>query len=422
MCRTLFHIPNEIAGVGVFGVGWLLGLWVIVGIVILAWVGRKEGLGREWFGYLPLLAIVAAAIVWVLPAVCDKEGLPIRGYGTMMLVAVASGTGLFVWRMARVGVEPDLTLSMVFWMFLGGILGARAFYVIEYWSDFHKPTLGATLAAVANITLGGLVVYGSLLGGLAAMFIFLRARRLPALVVCDRLAPCLVLGLAIGRVGCLMNGCCFGGPCDHAWALRFPPDSQVYESQASGGLFHGMKLGEDAGEPTTVIEIEPDGPAARAGLRPGDRIVGVEGRPVESARDLRSALLLAYFEERPLALRTAGGRDAQMAAVPIAPRSLPVTPTQPLATINALAIMLFLLACEPFCRRDGQLFAILLTLYPITRFILEIIRTDEHAVFDTSLSISQNVSILVLVGIVVFWIFVFRQPARPFRDPSLRSG
>jgi len=418
MYRTLFYIPLEIGGLPVFGVGLLLAAWLIVGVVLLCLVAWKEGIGREWFSYLPLLALVAAVIIWVLPHVCiPGRGLAIRGNGMMMLLAVVSGTSLFVWRARRAGLSPDLMLSMVFWMFLAGLIGARVFYVIEYWPDFQKPTLGATLGAVANVTMGGLVVYGSLVGGLAAMVVFLRKHRLRVLPVCDLLAPCLVLGLAIGRVGCLLNGCCYGGACERAWALRFPVDSAVYESQVARGQFHGMTLSESPKEPPVVLRVEPSGPAERAGLRVGDRIVGLGGYRVESARDATDLLFSAYHGAKPLEILTAEGRQIQVDAVPVAERSLPVSPTQPLASLNAIVIFLFLLACEPFCRRDGQLFALLLTIYPITRFLLEIIRTDENAVFGTGLSISQNASLLFLVLIAALWVYIFRQP-RAMASPS----
>ena len=78
-------------------------------------------------------------------------------------------------------------------------------------------------------------------------------------------------------------------------------------------------------------------------------------------------------------------------------KSLPVQPSQPLSTIDALLLCLLLLAYDPFRRRDGELFAIMLTIYPITRFLIEGLRSDEAAVFGTGLSIAQCVSLLLLL-------------------------
>ena len=91
-------------------------------------------------------------------------------------------------------------------------------------------------------------------------------------------------------------------------------------------------------------------------------------------------------------------------------RSLPVHPTQLYSAIDAALIALVLLAWSPFRRHDGELVALMLTIYPIMRFMEESIRTDESPVFGTGMSISQNVSILILAAAVALWIFVLRGP------------
>ena len=72
--------------------------------------------------------------------------------------------------------------------------------------------------------------------------------------------------------------------------------------------------------------------------------------------------------------------------------------------------MALLLAYYPFRRKDGEVTALTLTLHPISRFLLEIIRTDEGPVFGTPFSISQNISLLVLAGGICLWIYLWRQP------------
>ena len=86
---------------------------------------------------------MAAVIVWVLPGICEPpHGLPIRGYGMMILLAVVAGTGLAVWRGQRAGIDPEVIVSLAFWMMLPAIVGARAFYVTEYWSESYWPVYG----------------------------------------------------------------------------------------------------------------------------------------------------------------------------------------------------------------------------------------------------------------------------------------
>ena len=418
MLQTLFYIPLEIGGVPVFGFGWLLAVWAVLSVGLLGWIGWKQGLGGEFWSYVPLLGLVAGAIVFLLPNVCEPQGLPIRGYGTMMLVAVVSATGLLAWRARRVGVDPELMVSLVFWMFVPGILGARLFYIIEYWPEYERATFGETLAAMVNIAKGGLVVYGSLIGGLLGMLLFVRKHKLPLLATCDLLAPSLMLGLALGRVGCLLNGCCFGGPCDLPWAVTFPLGSPPYERQVFQelrpglGELLGMMLSEEAAKPPRLVDVDPKGPAGKAGLRHDDRLKRIAGHEVRDSADAYQLLQHALRRHETFSIETDDGRVVELAGLPPAPRTLPVHPTQCYSTINAMLICLFLLAYAPFRRRDGELFAMMLTIYPVTRFLLEIIRTDEGAIFGTGLSISQNVSLLIMVGVAALWFYILRQPRK----------
>ena len=87
-----------------------------------------------------------------------------------MLLAVVSAAALAVWRAKRVGLDADLIYSLALWMIIPGIIAARAFYVIEYWSTQYWPVYAecgglALLGAVMNITQGGLVVYGGFIAG-----------------------------------------------------------------------------------------------------------------------------------------------------------------------------------------------------------------------------------------------------------------
>ncbi len=94
-------------------------------------------------------------------------------------------------------------------------------------------------------------------------------------------------------------------------------------------------------------------------------------------------------------------------------RSLPVHPTQIYSSINAALLCLLTLAYYPFRRHDGEVIALLLTLYAITRFILEMIRTDEGNFYATGLTISQNVSLLLLPAVAALWIYIlWKQPTR----------
>jgi phosphatidylglycerol:prolipoprotein diacylglycerol transferase len=424
--QTLFHIPAPIVlfAWGVFAIGLL---------VFLVW---RKGLKPDTYTHVTWLGLVTVAIWFVLPRLVEKGiaadgseielGIPIRGYGTMVLVGVGAGLALAIDRARRVGVDPDLIYSLTFWMFLGAIVGARTFYVVQKWDQFASGNWYDVLGAVLKITEGGLVIYGALAGALAAGAVFVWRRNVPALALGDLIAPSLALGLSIGRLGCLLNGCCYGGTSDVFWSITFPQKSSRYSRyesppywhQHSQGLLHGISVAADQDNHVVIQEIlDKSGPPARAGLRAGDRIQSINGRTVNSLAEAQNVLEEATAT---LEITLSDNRTIRWSIGSLPRRSRPVHPTQIYSSINAAALFFFLWAYYPFRRRDGEVFALLLTIYPMTRFLLEIIRQDEPAVFATGMTISQNISLLMLAGVAGLWIYILRQP--PFGPHALASG
>ena len=161
MLQTLFYIPCEYYGLPVFGLGLLLAVWAVASLMFVAGLVRRQGFNADTGSYVQLLSMLGLAIAFVLPMLCEARGLPIRGYGMMMLLAVLSGMGLAAYRARRVGVDPEMIFTLAFWLILPGILGARAVYVCEYWTrDFwpaYQHGLGALLFSIFNVAAGGLV-------------------------------------------------------------------------------------------------------------------------------------------------------------------------------------------------------------------------------------------------------------------------
>ena len=225
MQQTLFFIPHWLLQ------GPLLIGWLCLGVLVLIWQYFKHGNSNETWSFLPIFAIVAAAIYFVVPRVevfginpddptgpLVVQGLAIRGYGLMLLLAIVAGVGLVMSRCEKIGVTQDQITQLAFWMMLCGIAGARLFFVIQKSDQFFPDGLTLSgLARTVNMTQGGLVVYGSLIGGTLAALIFFKLNNLPVWRTADLIAPGMVLGLAIGRIGCLMNGCCYGGVCSNEY-------------------------------------------------------------------------------------------------------------------------------------------------------------------------------------------------------------
>jgi len=419
---TLFFIPQFIPGdpfqLPVFGFGWLLILWLIIATgLIYGWSRSKF----DWYGLLPYIGLVALGIWLVLPNLlvpidaAGNQGLPIRTYGLLMVAAVLGGVLLAAYRARRMGIDPEVIYSLAMLMTIAGILGARAFFVIQYWDQFWVPgNLAATLQKIANVPQGGLVVYGAVLGSFPVGIWYLRSRKLPPLAIADIVAPSLLLGLALGRVGCFMNGCCFGGFClTVPPAVTFPPGSPPYQQHEMQGWRTGIWLKQSAPEnnerqpPVSIAYVAPESAAAAAGVRAGDVIAKISGLRVTSLNEAQEQLRKSTTA---VEIELASG-DLKRWTLQQAPaRSAPVHPAQFYAAVDAGLLALLLWVVYPFRRRDGEVTALMFTLHPPSRFLLEIVRVDEGGQFGTGLTISQWVSIgLFLVGLALWW-YVENQP------------
>ena len=100
----------------------------------------------------------------------------------------------------------------------------------------------------------------------------------------------------------------------------------------------------------------------------------------------------------------------------------PIHPTQLYSAVDGLILCLFLLAYYPYRRRDGEVIALLLSIYPITRFLIEMIRDDEGAVAGTGLTISQNLSLICLGIVGLLWLYILSQPRGTAVVPSSASS
>ncbi|MBQ7109991.1 MAG: prolipoprotein diacylglyceryl transferase [Thermoguttaceae bacterium] len=244
MKQTLFYLPTEIFGLPLFGAGLLFWAILILGAVsVFRSLLRKRSDDALFYATITALGVFVVRVVG--PRIAESGGFPIRGYGVFLMLAIALSTLLTIWRAKRRWNYPvDAILGIVFVAAFCGICGARLFYVVEYWSDVRAATLGATLINIVDVTNGGLVVYGSILGGIAAVIGYLAFKKLPILATLDLFAPALLLGVSIGRIGCLMNGCCFGGPCDAPWGVVFPAGSPAHQLQMEEGAtsLYGLTL------------------------------------------------------------------------------------------------------------------------------------------------------------------------------------
>lgn len=159
----------------------------------------------------------------------------------MYVVAIVVGYFLVKSEVRRkeMNLTPDDVMNLIFWIVLGGIIGARIYYVVFnwdlYWPDWKE---------MAAIWHGGLAIHGGILGGFLGGFIYCRTKGVPFLKGADVVAPALILGQGFGRLGNFMNGDAHGLPTEMPWGIVFPPGS------IAGEQFPHMPL-----HPTMLYEM-----------------------------------------------------------------------------------------------------------------------------------------------------------------------
>jgi phosphatidylglycerol:prolipoprotein diacylglycerol transferase len=181
----------------------------------------------------------------------------------------------------------------------------------------------------------------------------------------DLIAPSMMAGLALGRVGCLLNGCCYGGESTAPWAVTFPREnaprhfSAPYADQAAAGRFYGFRVVDDSAHGAVIVDrVDAGSPAEKAGLHMGEVVRTVNGKDVASADAARDEIIDAFLAGKSLRLGVAGGEKRTLAAIDPPPRSLPVHPTQIYSAVDAGLLAWLLWAFYPYRRRRLALLAV----------------------------------------------------------------
>lgn len=151
----------------------------------------------------------------VSPIAFTLGSIVVTWYGIMVALAVIT---VVTWTLVAARKDPrlsnDIVLSAALAGIPAGIIGARLLHVIDHWSEF-KDNLGAIIGGA------GLAIYGAVLGAALGIWIYSRFRKISFGHLADVVAPGIILAQAIGRVGCTLNGCCYGVVCDLPWAITY---------------------------------------------------------------------------------------------------------------------------------------------------------------------------------------------------------
>jgi phosphatidylglycerol---prolipoprotein diacylglyceryl transferase len=178
--------------------------------------------------------------------------LSIHWYGVMVALGFLAGLWTAGRRALLVGIHSEKVVDLGPWLIGGALVGARTLYVLSYWQESFA---GRPVGEIFAIWKGGLVFYGGLIGATAAGILYAWLKKLPLWKLADVVAPSIALGYVFGRIGCLLNGCCYGRACSLPWAIRFPEGhethpvgqaatpvhpTELYESLLNLGLFLGL--------------------------------------------------------------------------------------------------------------------------------------------------------------------------------------
>jgi phosphatidylglycerol:prolipoprotein diacylglycerol transferase len=260
-----------------------------------------------------------------------------------------------------------------------------------------RPTFTELITRLPKIWDGGIILYGSVLGALVgylgAYFFIFRKYRISTLKLADIIAPSVAVGLCLGRIGCFLNGCCYGqvACADCAvYPVHFPLSAPAREALVDAGSQTVAGFTVAAEQPSDldgvkVGKVEHDSPAYAAGLRAGDVIQGVSidgveqkvGGPAELSKVLGS---LQYWKRgaKTISLDVRHATGPAAVAGPFTPRTVGLHPTQLYEAVSMFLLFLVLTAYYPLHTRDGQVMAVLMVCYGVHRFFNEMLRDDPR--------------------------------------------
>ncbi len=166
--------------------------------------------------------------------------LPIYSYGFMLMVAFMVGFWIVRKKAFAEGLNTDRLSDLCLWVLVSGVVGGRLLFVLHHYRDYTLAPL-----EVFKLYRGGLSFYGGLFTAIVAGILACRRLNFPSLKLLDMMAVGLTLGLAFGRVGCFLNGCCYGDPDPGlAWAVSFPKTVDAQHNIIGSPPFvHHLEMG-----------------------------------------------------------------------------------------------------------------------------------------------------------------------------------
>ncbi len=176
----------------------------------------------------------------VHPVLFKIGAFELRAYGVMLALSFFFGILLAVNRAKRKHMEPNHIMDLSVIILISSIVGARLLYVLFHLEEFrgHWLDMINPIQSDGRIGIAGLTLLGGVILAIVSSMVFIRVRKLNFFKLADVIMPSVGLGIFLTRIGCYLNGCCFGLPCEHGshFCVTFPANS------AAGSLFPGIPL------------------------------------------------------------------------------------------------------------------------------------------------------------------------------------
>ena len=151
----------------------------------------------------------------------------VHSYGVMLAISFIVGIYVAVKKAEKRGIKGEEIVNLGFIIILASIVGARLFYVLFHLNEFRGRWIYAfwPVQEDGTIGLGGLILLGGFIFAFLSAVVYLWYKKLNFWKIADSIAPAIALGVFFTRIGCFLNGCCFGTACSEPWGVVFPSNS-----------------------------------------------------------------------------------------------------------------------------------------------------------------------------------------------------
>ncbi len=172
------------------------------------------------------------------PILLKIGGLTIYSWGFFVALAFFIGILYCMSQSEKHNIPKEMILDGAIYVLIFSIIGSRVFYVIGFWHEYRYNIL-----KIFAVWEGGLVFYGGIIFAFIALYFWSRINKVNLLNLLDLISPSVAIGYSIGRIGCFLNGCCYGTACNLPFAVHFPGiegfvhPTQIYSSIAGLLIF-----------------------------------------------------------------------------------------------------------------------------------------------------------------------------------------